>query len=397
MLKDYDRQTNLIHAGERMDPATGAKNTPIYQSSTFVYNTYQEALDARKPLKPGEKKYGYSRVSNPTVSALEEKMAILEGGEAALCTAWGMSATSTIIMALTQEKKHVICSDTVYGGTHLLLNDLLSNHGITTSFVDMTNIGEIKNAISNNEETALVFLESPTNPTMKVVDIETVVSIAHKAGAKEICDNTFMTAHLIKPLSMGADFIASSLTKYISGHGNAMGGVIVGERTEIEKIKLWRTGFGTTLDPFDAWLFLSGMKTLSLRMDAQCANALKIAKRLEAHPKILKVYYPGLESHPQHELAKSQAKHFGGVLSFEIEIKENSLHSFFDELELCALGVSLGDVSTLIEHPATMTHGKMTDQAKEAVGITPGMIRLSVGLESPDDVMKDLERGLDCI
>ena len=205
--------TDAIHGGEQMDPVTGAHNTPIYQSSTFVYRTLQEAKDARKPLPRGEKRYGYSRVANPTVSALEDKLALLEEGEAALCTSWGMSATSTLILSQVKDKKHVICSDTVYGGTHLLLHDLLTNHGIRTSFLDLTDLNLLKDCLDSNPDTALVFFESPTNPTMKVIDVPGVVELAHQHGAKVAFDNTFNTPYIMKPLTMGVDFISSSLTK----------------------------------------------------------------------------------------------------------------------------------------------------------------------------------------
>ena len=386
--------TKIVHAGEKFSSGTGAHIVPIYQTNTFIFEDYEQALKTRELINQGKRGYVYSRVGNPTLSALEEKMAALEGGELALSTSSGMAAISTAILANIGDDRHIICSDTVYGGTYKLLFELLPKIGIKTTFVDMLKPSNVRDALRDQPHTSIVFLESPANPTMKIYDIKAISAIAHEYGAKVLFDNTFMTAYFQNPLKLGADIVTSSLTKFVGGHGNALGGIIVGTREDIEKIEPWRAELGTTQVPFNAWLILMGVKPLAIRMEKESSNAMEIAKFLNSHHKVSKVYYPGLPGYNQFELAKKQMKGFGAVLSFEIKDGIKNVKPFLGKLKLCALGVSLGDVTTLIEHPATMTHDKLSEEVRLKIGITPGLIRLSVGLEDPDDIIEDLKQAL---
>lgn len=395
--KNMGFSTKLIHSGEKPCLETGAHIAPIYQTNTFVYESYDKAMEAWEARKRGDVKYAYSRIENPTLVALEKKIAELENGESALAFSSGMSAIATAILGLAENSSHIICSDTVYGGTHELLSSLLPKLGIKTTFIDTSDINITKRAIKTHPNTSIVFVESPANPTMKLSDIKVISEIAHESGAKLVFDNTFMTPYMQKPLSLGADIIASSCTKFLGGHGIAIGGIVVGSDADIKKIKQWRSEIGTTLNPFNAWLILAGIKTLAVRMEMASSNAMKIAEFLESHPNVIKVYYPGLSTFQQYDLAKKQMTGFGAIMSFEVRDGIRGATSVLNNVKICSLGVSLGDVSTLICHPATMIHEDMTEEERQKVGITPGLIRLSVGLENVDDLIEDLKRGLDVI
>ena len=372
--------TKAVHAGEEPCPLTGSHATPIYQTSTFRLG------------KGVERPYVYTRAGNPTHAVLEEKMAQLEGGEAALATASGMAAISTLVFTVLKGGDQVVSSDTIYGGTHTLLNELMPKSGVKTVFVDATEPAKVRKALTDRTE--LVFLETPANPTMDVIDIKAISEMAAEVGARVAVDNTIMTPYYQHPLELGADFVVYSATKYLSGHGDTLGGVIVGSRDFIGEARKTLISMGGVINPFNAWLIIRGLKTLGLRMDKHSENAMRVAKFLGKHPKVKRVLYPGLPSHPQHRLAKRQMRGFGGMLAFEIEGGVGEAYKILDKVELCRCAVSLGDVATLIEHPATMTHREIPKGEKIRLGITDGLMRLSVGIEDPEDIIADLDQAL---
>jgi methionine-gamma-lyase len=385
MREDEERfDTKAVHSGESPDPATRAHRIPIYQTSTFVYETIDKLVSG---------KYFYTRDGNPTIAALEEKVAALENGESAIATASGMAAISMAIMSNLKKDDSILCSSIVYGGTHDLLTKTLPPLGFKTEFVDFTNLSEVDKAIKNLKP-RVVYFESPTNPTLRIIDIEAVSKMAHEAGAVSIFDNTFASPYLQQPLRLGVDILASSATKYLSGHGDTLGGIIVGKKPYILNTRfIWATNLGPTISPFNAWLLLRGIRTLGPRMKTHCENAMKVAQFLEKHPKVKKVNYPGLGSHPQHDLAKRQMKLFGAMLSFEVA-NSASAQKVLNNLKLCALGVSLGDTDSLVEWPAYMTHLNVSKQERLKVGVPDELIRLSVGLEDPEDIIADLDQAL---
>ena len=335
----------------------------------------------------------YTRLGNPTQEEFEEKMAALEGGEAALALASGMAAATTAVLTLCKAGDHIVSGDTLYGGTHQLFSHSLPRLDIEVTEVDATDAANIESAIREN--TKLIYVESPANPTLVLTDIKAVSKIAHARGIPLLIDNTFCTPYLQRPLALGADIVLHSCTKYVSGHGDAISGVLVGSRDFISTARLETLrDIGGCISPFNAWLLIRGLKTLPVRVRQHCANAMTIAKWLQKHPAIRSVSYPGLESHPQHELAKRQQSDFGGLISFMIKGDREAGRRVMDGVELCTLAVSLGDVDTLIEHPATMTHSTYSEDELQAVGIDPGMIRLSVGLEDVEDIIADLDQAL---
>ncbi|PUU88021.1 MAG: methionine-gamma-lyase, partial [Halanaerobium sp.] len=344
-------QSLCCHAGQHADPQTGAHNTPIYQTSTFAFKNVQDGADKFAGEKEG---YIYTRLGNPTQSALEEKMAALEGAEAAIATASGMSAISASVMAVAYAGDHILAHDCLYGCTHSLMEEILPRYGIEVTFADLSDLDNVDEYLQDN--TKLVYLETPSNPTLNLVDIEEISKKAHAAGAKVIVDNTFMTPYLQNPLALGADMVVHSATKYIGGHGDAIAGIIAGKEEMLAEIRMTTLkDFGGIISPFNAWLLLRGLKTLPIRVDKHTENAMEVAEFLEAHDKVERVFYPGLESHPQHDLAKKQASGFGSMISFELKGGYAAGEKMMNNVNLATLAVSLGDVDTLIQHPASMT------------------------------------------
>lgn len=375
--------TTAIHAGQEPDPTTGAVIVPLYQTSTYA----QEGLGKHKG-------YEYARTQNPTRAAIEKNLAALENGAYGFCFASGMAAIDTVLR-LVKAGDHVIVSDNTYGGTFRLFNRVLTDYGIEFSFVDTTDAANVEAAIKSN--TRMVFLETPTNPVMSVTDLRAVSEIAHAVGAIVVCDNTFMSPALQQPLREGCDIVLHSTTKYLNGHSDSVGGAVITSDEKIaEKLGFLQNSVGAILSPFDSWLILRGTKTLALRMKAHDENGRQVAAFLAEHPKVKKVYYPGLTAHPQHELAKRQQTGFGGMIAFDVGSLENA-KTVLEAVRLCTLAESLGGVETLISHPATMTHASVPIEKREQLGITDGLVRISVGVEDVADIIEDLELALDKI
>ncbi len=382
--------TRAIHAGQKPDPLYGSLTTPIYQTSTFVFKNVAQGA-AR--FAGEEEGYIYTRLGNPTQTALEEKIASLEGGEAAFAAGSGMGAITAVLMALVSQGDHVVHSSALYGCTFAFLHDLLTRFGVTATGVDTGDLEAVKKALRPN--TKVVYIETPANPTMRLTDIQAVADIAHEHGAKVVVDNTFMTPYFQRPLELGADIVVHSATKYINGHGDVVAGLAIGPKNLIDEMRMTTLkDIGGIIGPFESWLLLRGLKTLPVRMDRHNSNAMAVARFLESHPAVEKVYYPGLESFPQHELAKKQMSGFGGVMSFELKGGYEAGVRLMNGVKLMHLAVSLGDVDTLIQHPASMTHSVVPEEERLAVNITPGLVRLSVGLEDPEDIIADLEQAL---
>ncbi|MFZ5642039.1 MAG: methionine gamma-lyase [Bacillota bacterium] len=383
--------TMAIHAGQKPDPLTGSLATPIHQTSTFVF---PDADRAALRFAGEEAGFIYSRIGNPTQAALEEKIAALEESEAALAFGSGMAAITGIILALLKKGDHILADETLYGCTFTFLSHMLPRFGVEVSYTDMSDPLNVKQCLREN--TKLVYFESPANPTMKMVDIAAVSALAHNAGAQVAVDNTFMSPYFQKPLNHGADVVIHSATKYINGHGDVIAGVAAGPKSFLDNVrKTTLKDIGGVISPFDAWLCLRGLKTLVVRMDRHEHNARLVSLFLESHPLIERVYYPGLKSHPQHELAKRQMSGFGGLISFEVKEGLGAGKRMLNSLKLCHLAVSLGDVDTLIQHPASMTHASVPREERIKMGITDGLIRISVGLEDAADIIDDLSQALD--
>lgn len=375
--------TDAIHAGNAPDPTTGAVSVPIYQTSTYV----QEALGKHKG-------YEYARTQNPTRAALEENLRVLEGGAGARAFASGMAAI-TAVSTFVKAGDHVVCSNLTYGGTYRYFTKIQARYGVEFTFVDTANESAVRDAMRPNSK--LLHLETPTNPMMTLCDIPLLSRIAHDRGALVVVDNTFASPYLQKPLELGADFSVHSTTKFLNGHSDSVGGVVVAKNPEhVEWLGFVQNGSGAILSPFDSWLVLRGVKTLAVRMERHESNAREIARFLAGHPKIRKIYYPGLSDHPQHELAKRQMKGFGAMISFDLGSFE-AAKAMLARVRLCSLGESLGGVETLISHPATMTHGSIPEADREALGITMGLVRISVGIEDVEDLMADLSQALEAV
>lgn len=389
-MKKKGFSTLAIHAGQKAEPYTGSLTTPIYQTSTYVFHSLEDGAAKFAGEKPG---YIYSRLGNPTVTMFEQKVAAIESGESAIAFSSGMGAISALIMSRIRSGEHILCSRGLYGCTYGLLTLLKERFGVEYSLVDMRNEQYIAEAIRPN--TKLFYIETPINPTMEMVDLEKVVRIAHAKGMKVIVDNTFMSPYLQRPLEWGADFVVHSATKYIGGHGDVIAGVVVGSKLELDTLrKTTLKDIGAILGPNEAFLLNRGLKTLSVRMDRHCDNAKKVAAFLEAHPQVKKVYYPGLPSFEQYELACRQLDDFGGVLSFEVEGGTDGAAKVLNSLKLIKIAVSLGDVDSLIQHPATMTHAVVPPEVRASMGISDGLIRLSVGIEDVEDIIDDLKCSL---
>ena len=380
--------TLALHAGAAPDPATGAILTPIYQSTTFV----QEAVGVHKG-------YTYSRSGNPTVAALERRLAALEGAEHASCYATGLAATTALALALLQAGDRVVVSDVAYGGTIRLFHQILPPFGVEADFVDTSDPARLAEILQvpARKPARLVFLETPANPTLKLTDIAEAARLAHAAGALVVVDNTILTPVLQRPFELGADIVLHSTTKYIDGHNATVGGALVTRDAEIhERLAFLRNAIGAIQSPMNAWLTLQGVKTLPLRMERHCENALRVARFLEEHPRVTRVCYPGLDSFPQRAIAQRQhgAGAGGALLAFEVEGGTEAGIRVLNNTRLCALAENLGSAETLITHPASMTHAAVPAEQRLATGITDGLVRLSVGLEDPGDLIDDLRRAL---
>lgn len=385
----YDLDTQAIRIGHRRTQED-EHSIAIFPTSSYVFDSAEDAS-----LKFTGQIAGniYSRFTNPTVRAFEERLAIMEQGERCLAFASGMAAIMAVGMGLLQAGDHVICSRGVFGNTTLLFSNYFAKFGVTTTFVNLTDLNAWQAAIKPN--TRFLFLETPSNPLTEIADIKALAELAHTHHCLLVVDNCFCTPALQKPLLLGADIVVHSATKYIDGQGRCVGGAVVANEEIIEKAiyPYLRTG-GASMSPFNAWVFLSGLETLAIRMQAHCDKAVELARWLEQQPNVEKVYHPSLASHPQHELAKRQQTHFGGVLSFEVKGGKDAAWRLIDATKMLSITANLGDVKTTITHPATTTHGRLTPEAREKAGIKDGLVRISVGLESVEDIKADLARGL---
>ena len=389
MKKYKNIDTKCVHAGigeYQFRPVV----PPIYQTSTFGFESAAEGAELFEGKKKG---YIYTRMFNPTIEAMENSIAELEGGHKALGCASGMAAVNTVFTSTLKTGEHVVCSSAVYGPTTTILKTIMANFGIESTFVDSTRTKNVADAMKKN--TKLVFIESPSNPTMVISDLAEIAKIAHAGNAKMAVDNTFMSPILQQPLSLGVDIVMHSMTKFLNGHADVVGGVIIvkDEETYTHFRKILNQ-LGGVIDPFNAFLVHRGLKTLAIRMKKHCENAMKIAAYLEKHPAVEWIMYPGLKSHPQYELAKKQQKGPGGMITFELKGGLEAGRILMDSVKLCGLAVSLSGVETLIEHPASMTHFSMGPDGRKAANISEGLVRLSIGIENADDIIEDLDQAL---
>ncbi|MEK6911298.1 MAG: PLP-dependent aspartate aminotransferase family protein [Candidatus Thermoplasmatota archaeon] len=369
--------TKAIHVGQEPDPRTGAVTVPIYMTSTYSQKAQQEWV--------------YGRTGNPTRAALERNLAALEEGKHGLCFSSGMGAITTIL-TLLKKGDHAVVSDDCYGGVYRIFTRIMSNYGVESTFVDMTDLIAVEDAF--RPETKMVWAETPTNPLMKLVDLKELAVIAKAHNAISVCDNTFASPYLQQPLTLGIDLAVHSVTKYLGGHADILGGAVVTRRDDLhEKLKFAQNALGAVPSPFDCWLALRGVKTLAVRMERHCDNAEALAKFLAGHPKVERVLYPGLASHPGSSIAKRQMRRSGGMLSFVLKDGSKALE-ILRKLEVAILAESLGGVETLIEHPASMTHASLPGEEREVRGITNGLVRLSVGIEDIEDLVEDFQRAL---
>jgi len=376
--------TVAIHAGQEPDELTGAVAPPIYPTSTYV----QQDLGKNKG-------YEYARVSNPTRTRLEQNMAALEGGTSAHVFASGMAAVTALTQCFLRQGDHLLCGHDTYGGVPRFFNQVVANYGVEFTYVDTSDLEAVKKAMCRN--TRIVWMETPTNPLMVLSDIREVARIAHAGGAELAVDNTFMSPYFQKPLALGADMVMHSTTKFLNGHSDGLGGVIVGSKPHhAEKLAFMQKASGAILSPFECWLILRGVKTLAVRMEKHDENGRALAAYLKKHPKIRKVMYPGLKEHPQHELAKRQMSGFGSMITFDLGSLNNA-RKMLRKLSLCAFAESLGGVETLVNHPATMTHAALGVEGRKKIGLTDGMVRLSGGIEDAKDIIADLEQALAAI
>jgi methionine-gamma-lyase len=384
--------TKAIHGGWKKNDA-GALATPIYQTSTFIFDSAEQG-GRRFALE--EDGYIYSRLGNPTVSVLEEKVALLEGGDAAVAFSSGMGAITSTLWTALKAGDHVIATKTLYGCTFAFLSHGLTRYGVDVTFVDTSDPENVKSSMKKN--TKVVYLETPANPNMNISDIETISGIAHKnKGCLVVVDNTYCTPYLQRPLELGADVVVHSATKYLNGHGDVIAGIAVGSKDFIEQLRYFglKDITGAVISAFDAFLIIRGIKTLSIRMERHCENAIKVAEFLENHPAVDKVFYPGLKSFPQYDLAKKQMKLPGAMIAFELKGGIEEGRELMNNIKLCSLAVSLGDTETLIQHPASMTHSPLTAKERAESGISDTLVRLAIGIEDVEDIIKDLKTVLD--
>ena len=381
--KNLGFATRAIHAGQEPDPLTGAVTVPIYPTSTYV----QQGIGEHKG-------YEYSRVSNPTRARLEENLASLEGGVAARVFASGMAAINAIV-TLLKSGDHVVCGDDLYGGTPRLFNSVMVNFGLVFSYVDTSEAGNVERAIRKN--TRMVYVETPTNPMMRLSDLAAIAAICHRRKVLLVVDNTFMSPYFQQPLALGADMVVHSTTKFLNGHSDGLGGVVVCSKQEhADQLAFLQKAAGAILSPFECFLVLRGVKTLAARMEIHDRSGLIVADFLSKHKKVKGVFYPGLPDHPQHLLAKRQMSGFGSMITFETGSLKTA-NKMLKKCRICSLGESLGGVETLISHPATMTHAALGVKGRKAIGITDGLVRISVGIEDVDDILDDLDQALNAI
>ena len=393
-MKKIGLGTTAIHSGT-VKNLYGTLAVPIYQTSTFIFDSAEQG---GKRFALEEAGYIYTRLGNPTTTVLEEKIAVLEEGEAAVAMSSGMGAISSTLWTILKAGDHIVTDKTLYGCTFALMCHGLTRFGVEVSFVDTSNLEEVKNAMKEN--TRVVYLETPANPNLKIVDLEEISKIAHtNPNTLVVVDNTFATPYIQKPLKLGVDIVVHSVTKYLNGHGDVIAGLVVTNKALADQIRFigLKDMTGAVLGPQDAYYIVRGMKTFEIRMERHCKNAKAVAEFLDKNPKIEKVYYPGLETHEGYNIVKKQMKDFGGMISFELKGGYEAGKTLLNNLKLCSLAVSLGDTETLIQHPASMTHSPYTKEEREAAGITDGLVRLSVGLENVEDIIADLEQGLEKI
>lgn len=374
------------------DTQYGALTMPIYQTSTFEFDCCEQG---GRRFAGEEKGYIYTRLGNPSISAVENKVALLEGGEACAAASSGMGAVSACLWSIAGAGKHILADETLYGCTFALLNHGMTRYGVEVTFVDTSDLEQVKANLKEN--TVCVYLETPANPNLKISDIQAVAELAHayNPAIQVVCDNTFASPYLQRPLELGADVVIHSATKYLNGHGDVIAGFVVGTEAFINEVKLFglKDMTGATLGPFEAFLIMRGLKTMEIRMERHCENAKKVAEYLVKQEKVERVYYPGLETHPGYEIAKKQMQDFGAMISFEVKGGKEGGMKFVNSLSMIPIAVSLGDAETLVQHPASMTHSVYTEEELKAAGISAGLIRLSVGLENAEDIIADLELG----
>lgn len=385
---DFEFDTLAVRAGQ-VRSGEGEQSEPIFPTSSFVFESAAHAAARFSGEEPGNI---YSRFTNPTVRTFEQRLAALEGGERCVATSSGMAAILSTCLGLLKSGDHIVSSRAVFGTTVVLFSNYMAKFGVETSFVDLVDLDAWAAAIRPN--TRLLFLETPSNPLTEVVDIQALADLAHARGCLLVVDNCLCTPALQQPLKLGADIVIHSATKYIDGQGRALGGAVVGREKEMAEVYGVIRTAGPSMSPFNAWIFLKGLETLRLRMEAHSANALAVAQWLEQQPGVKRVFYPGLASHPQHELAGRQQRAYGGLLSFEVEGGREAAWKVIDATRICSITANLGDTKTTITHPVTTTHGRLSDEAKAEAGISEGLIRLAVGLESVDDIQQDLAAGL---
>jgi len=382
--KKFGFSTQAIHVGQEPDPSTGAVAVPIFATSTYV----QEELGKHKG-------YEYARVSNPTRTRLEQNLAALENAASAHVFSSGMAAVTAVTQCFLKQGDHLLCGHNVYGGVPRLFNQVLANFGISFSYVDTSDVGAVKKAMRRN--TKIIWVETPTNPLMVLTDIKEVAQIAHARGAELVVDNTFMSPYFQKPLDLGADMVLHSTTKFLNGHSDGLGGMIGATKPEqAERLAFMQKTSGAILSPFECWLVLRGVKTLVVRMERHDENGRAVAEFLRNHRKVKQVLYPGFSDHPQHALAKRQMKGFGSMITLETGSLNNA-KKMLAKVRVCTLGESLGGVETLISHPATMTHAALGEKGRKQIGLTDGMVRISVGIEDVDDLLEDLDQALAAI
>ena len=384
--------TKAIHGGRMKDTQYGALTMPIYQTSTFEFDCCEQG---GRRFAGEEKGYIYTRLGNPSISAVENKVALLEGGEACAAASSGMGAVSACLWSIAGAGKHILADETLYGCTFALLNHGMTRYGVEVTFVDTSDLEQVKANLKEN--TVCVYLETPANPNLKISDIQAVAELAHayNPAIQVVCDKTFASPYLQRPLELGADVVIHSATKYLNGHGDVIAGFVVGTEAFINEVKMFglKDMTGATLGPFEAFLIMRGLKTMEIRMERHCANAKRVAEYLVKQEKVERVYYPGLETHPGYEIAKKQMQDFGAMISFEVKGGKEGGMKFVNSLSMIPIAVSLGDAETLVQHPASMTHSVYTEEELKAAGISAGLIRLSVGLENAEDIIADLELG----
>ncbi len=393
---DFHEETHIVHGIRSRHTTSMDLVPPIHMTSTFSFRNQQHGADVFAGIDEG---FIYTRIGNPTVAQLQEKMAMLEGYEDAIAVSSGMAATAAVVMSLARPGDNIVACNALYGGTFALFHDHLADFSIETRFLSPADSNDGDMVASRvDEKTRLLYLETPANPTLAIIDIALWAGIAQKSGIPLVVDNTFASTYLQKPVKLGADIVVHSATKYLGGHGDIIGGIIVTSKDLVEVIrKSYFHHFGPTMSPFNAWLILRGLKTLALRMQRHCESAQHIAEWLETHPAVKQVHYPGLPSHARHELACRQMKGFSGIVAFELLQGIEAGKTVMDTVKLCKLAVSLGDCETLIQHPASMTHSTYGSKDLAQAGIAEGLVRLSVGLEDHSDIIADLDQALSAV